>query len=992
MAPFPLFLQIVSDLHHFRPLPYLRCKVLELNAGQIVVETNDDSTAKAVLKLRNADNDEAYSQEYLLNHLHIGSQINLLDYKLEDGDVSAGLIILEPDYLLDISSVAACFDTGSPLQFLLSRLSDGSSSSFPILLGNFASQLLDEALHFPHSPRPYVESIRDFFESYAIDFATCTDSLSTFHQQAEYQRDNIRKLIATTAVSNPDFHPEKCILEPSFFVEMLGLQGRMDLLQADMKVLMEQKSGQRGFNGIAREPHYIQMLLYLAILHYAVGEEPSDVSSYLLYSKFADGMMPESFNDKLLAKAIRMRNLIVANEMQLATMKDFAQRLFLNTTADDLRQNPSLSERFWLTWKRPGIDNVLSTIQHATPLEQSYFFRMFRFVAREQMLARMGGGGVQATGQALLWRRTVEERLAEGSLLWPLHVEKDDAEANYSRLLLHPEDENVAGECNFREGDAVIVYALQDGDVPDARQSILFRGFIESLQVDTIVVCLTSPQSCGMAFPSDACYAVEHDSIDTSRSQYRGLFSILSSPPDRRALWFGQRKPRFNVQKTARGAYGQFQDLVDGACRAEDVYLVVGPPGTGKTSFGMLNILQEELLDIGSSVLLTAYTNRAVDEICSKLDAAGIDFLRIGRSTSCDAKYADRLLSSRAKTCKSRNELIALIDSARVVVATTTTLGRNADFLRMRRFDLCIVDEASQILEPQILPLFAATKNGASCIRRFVLIGDHKQLPAVVVQDRADSAVEEPMLQEMGLEDCRHSLFQRLIVWLRKVRPECIFEMTRQGRMHPLVADFANRFFYSGKLVSAGLPHQLEEFGVRIEQTLDKCLNISAISNIVKSSRFAFFNVRKGADDTTGNNSNTAEAKTIAAIVRAAYTNANSAGVIVPYRSQITLVRKYIGTDLDVTIDTVERYQGSERDVIVYGFTASTQAGLDFLTAENFHDEGETIDRKLNVALTRARKQLFVVGDAALLAQDAIFDRLVEYARSEHAFIEISGE
>lgn len=983
-----------TDLHRFCPLPYLRCSVQEVNSGQIVVSFLIESERRsAVLELRTSDDDESFSQEYLLEHIKVGSQLNLLDYTLEERRISSRLIILEPDYLLDISSVAACFDTWSPLQYLVSHLSDRSGSGFSVLLGNFASQLLDEALHYPDAPRPYAESIRDYFESSALDFALCRDPLNAFHTQACQQRDNIRRLIAETAAKNPDFHPEKSILEPSFFVEMLGLQGRMDLLQADMKVLMEQKSGQRGFSGEARETHYVQMLLYLAVLSFAVGMEPSEVSSYLLYSKFSDGMMREEENPALLSKAIRMRNLIVANEIRLAIDKDFARRIFLTTQADDLRLNPALSDRFWLTWKEPEIEKVLKTIQEASSLEQSYFFRMYRFVAREQMLSRMGGGGVQPTGLSLLWQRSTEERLADGSLLWPLRIQRDDADSTlFSRLVMCAEDSATIAGSNFRDGDAVIVYALHSDEEPDVRRSVLFRGFIESIQPDSVVVSLSAPQSSGVAFPSDAIYAIEHDSIDVSRSQYRGLHALLSSPMERRRLWFGQRKPQYDATQRAKGEYGQFQDLVDGSSRAGDVYLVVGPPGTGKTSFGMLNILQEELLRTDHSVLLTAYTNRAVDEICSKLDAARIDFLRIGRATSCDERYHDRLLSSRAKNCRNREELISVINGARVVIATTTTFGRNAEFLSMRCFDLCIVDEASQILEPQILPLFAAVCDGQSSIRRFVLIGDHKQLPAVVVQNREDSRVEEPELREMGLEDCRHSLFQRLINRFRRDCPECIYEMTRQGRMHPEVVEFANKYFYGGKLIPAGLQHQQEELRASVEVEEDKKFRINEIENLLRGRRFAFFDVRKDGSEPTSNNSNIAEARLIAEIVRTLFSPAQTLGVIVPYRSQISLVRQFIGEDLGVTIDTVERYQGSERDIIIYGFTVSTQEGLDFLTAENFHDEEELIDRKLNVALTRARKQLFVVGNAELLRRDEVFRRLIDYARSQHSFVEINAE
>ena len=149
---------------------------------------------------------------------------------------------------------------------------------------------------------------------------------------------------------------------------------------------------------------------------------------------------------------------------------------------------------------------------------------------------------------------------------------------------------------------------------------------------------------------------------------------------------------------------------------------------------------------------------------------------------------------------------------------------------------------------------------------------------------------------------------------------------------------------------------------------------------------------------------NSVEASVIADVVVTArkmlgeaYDVASSIGVIVPYRNQISTVRMAIDAvaasagfdDLhDIAIDTVERYQGSQRDVIVYGFTAKRPYQLSFLTDTEYFDETDNaiIDRKLNVAMTRARKRLVLVGYAALLRRDTTFRRLIEYAERKHAF------
>lgn len=105
-------------------------------------------------------------------------------------------------------------------------------------------------------------------------------------------------------------------------------------------------------------------------------------------------------------------------------------------------------------------------------------------------------------------------------------------------------------------------------------------------------------------------------------------------------------------------------------------------------------------------------------------------------------------------------------------------------------------------------------------------------------------------------------------------------------------------------------------------------------------------------------------------------------GVIVPYRNQIAMIRREIeqlGVPalMDISIDTVERYQGSQRDVIIYSFTVQKPYQLDFLTANCFEEKGKVIDRKLNVAMTRARKQLLLTGNEQILSLNPLFAELL---------------
>ena len=120
-------------------------------------------------------------------------------------------------------------------------------------------------------------------------------------------------------------------------------------------------------------------------------------------------------------------------------------------------------------------------------------------------------------------------------------------------------------------------------------------------------------------------------------------------------------------------------------------------------------------------------------------------------------------------------------------------------------------------------------------------------------------------------------------------------------------------------------------------------------------------------------------------------------GVIVPYRNQISTVRHAIdryGTDVlhHITIDTVERYQGSQRDYIIYGFTVHHRYQLNFLANNIFEEDGSSIDRKLNVAMTRARLHLILMGNPSLLSEIPVFDRLISYLRGKDSYLEMDAE
>ena len=167
---------------------------------------------------------------YILSLVQQGTRVNVVRPTLRDGVYHPQLLIVMPDMLIDVSSIAACFETyaNTHLAQLLKMLSPAPNSQ-AILLGNFAGQLLDEAIHNDAVPLPYQKSVLTFFKHSAMKLATCPDLKSGFHKEAKEQQKNICNIVKKQLPAVTGFDTKKVLLEPSFYSEMLGLQGRMDL-------------------------------------------------------------------------------------------------------------------------------------------------------------------------------------------------------------------------------------------------------------------------------------------------------------------------------------------------------------------------------------------------------------------------------------------------------------------------------------------------------------------------------------------------------------------------------------------------------------------------------------------------------------------------------------------------------------------------------------------------------------------------------------------
>ena len=1016
---------------------YIRCIVREWDDTTIQVAVTNQDSSEELLLVDYMNTPDYIDFSYLRPMLREGMQLNLLDCTVTRKKVVPRLIVVEPDYLIDISTIANCFESYGhhPLLFTVNRLTPRLSNKH-IVLGNFAGSALDDIINHP-AEYDIKDTFRSNFREKALDYATCPDfDAASFKQDAERQVENIKGIVDEIFQT---FDREKAILEPSFVCERLGIQGRVDLMTTDLKLLVEQKSGKNTFierkyknphGSLHVEKHYVQVLLYYGILQYNFQLSPKNAHIQLLYSKYPlpDGLLEVEPLQKLIREAIRFRNQAAATEFWMAE-NGFDRMLPLLTpqTLNVEKQNDNFYNRYLL----PQLTETLAPLHQLNDLERAYFTRMMTFVIKEQLVSKVGVQEGVGNSNADLWNMPLAEKKETGNIYTGLTIiekERSSSFNGYDTITLAVPQQGEDFLPNFRRGDMIYLYAYKKNEAPDVRMSILFKGSLQEIHGDRLVVHLNDGQQNPDLISGDY-FAIEHAGSDIGgTSAIRSLYTFITSNEERRQLLLGQRVPYVDKSLTlSRSYHPDYDEIILKAKQAQDYFLLIGPPGTGKTSQALQFLVREQLTgniysqpssaysaedskhnkpsetintqhstpNTQTAILLLAYTNRAVDEICNMLTENELDYIRIGNEFSCDPKYSDHLLKEVLDDNATLNSIKSTLADARIVVATTSTMNSNAALFNIKHFDLAIIDEASQILEPNIIGLLTVRHAERHAIKRFILIGDHKQLPAVVQQqDTLEAEETNNSLKDIHLLSCANSLFERLILTERAAgRTDFIGTLHKQGRMHPDIADFANRKFYAREqLECVPLAHQLEQTLAYNEASEDET------DDVLKAHRMIFIPSKPCRQLNISEKVNTEEARIITDLLRRLYRQLGnnfdpqkSVGVIVPYRNQIAMIRKEIEKlgipELEeISIDTVERYQGSQRDIILYSFTIQSRYQLDFLTANTFYEDGQPIDRKLNVAITRARKQLILTGNEPTLRQNQIFAELIDYIKEKGGY------
>ncbi|MEO6038762.1 MAG: AAA domain-containing protein, partial [Saprospiraceae bacterium] len=919
--------------------------------------------------------------------------LNLLEVDIAaDGDYQPRAIVVEPDYLMDVSAIAECFkDTGAePYAYLVRKFLPHENTE-PILLGNIANFFLDRLLNEPDVA--WSSLFRETFQLYPFTYAPMTDAeVRGVSGKAQKHYLNLKSMaMPAGGFSKQGIEAENCVLEPTFFSERYGIQGRLDLFyrNGERAAIVELKSGtpfKPNSYGIQRS-HFTQTLLYDLLVRSVFGQQ-TDPAKYILYSgadlnplRFAPTIAPEQW------EALQLRNQLVAIERLLCNIQPG------DTSIPVLNKLRGIHGKGFLVRDFARFEGLYASLSF---LEKKYFNAFVGFVAREHWLAKVGEeNSDNLNGHAALWRGSFPDKQQGFCILSHLEIVENHANQPEPTILFRKTDQTNP-LANFRVGDIAVLYpALEESDTVLDHQVI--KCTIIELGKEFLTVQLRFRQFNLKPFDTEGLWQLEPDLMDTGYAgMYRSLLEWAGTSADKRSLLIALqpgRPPQPEApasspekQPWENGLTTEQAALLQRIILSEDYFLLWGPPGTGKTSV-MLRALAEWVLGATSdNLLLLAYTNRAVDEICAALDSLGGDirqqYLRIGSRYVTGEPYRDQLLNANISEARTRADLKAILQSRRIFVSTVASFSQNDGLLKLKKFQRLVVDEASQILEPQLIGLLTR-------FQHFVLIGDHRQLPAITVQRPERSRVEDADLQSINLHDLRDSYFERLYRHCEQQGWHWAFgRLSHQGRMHSEVMDFANRHFYSDFLQT--LPKEEAEVTTHYQHA---ALNyqlpgqLSAFERLLLTKRVVFL-ASAGEPGLPGQKTNRGEAEQVAQLVLffknlyaandRAWQPSKTLGIITPWRAQIAQLRvslMALGLDPDeITIDTVERYQGGARDIILLSTCVNSEWQLGSLVSLS----AEGVDRKLNVALTRARQHVVMIGNAEILATDPRYRVFIE--------------
>jgi len=955
----------------------------------VVKEIKEDEN---ILFLSIADSDDVIEfkpvgvWQSVIEQVHIGSTLNLINVFKDAAMLttySGSIIIIEPDYLFDATEIAEAFDFNgfNPYALFIKRIS-AKTVSMQMVLGNIVNTIFDNLIINPLADFDgiYYKALKERVLSVFLVAKLEAKNKIIIKESAKAQYDTLKEFVDVLEL-------DSFAIEPTFISPKFGLQGRLDLLAEfhnapNRKNIYELKSGNPAklnqffkkdgslLNTGVYVNHFAQVTIYNMLLDTCYHNRKGN--SAIVYSKDSENPLRNVPNYKKMKQEIALaRNKYLALEYNLLNGRT---SLFSDDWDINFKYSP-----FWI---KDDYNKFKELFNNASPIAREYFERQLLFVLNELYAMKLGVRRNNA-GFATLWKDSISEKKQNGTILSGLTLLEDESDFDNLHLAFaYSPDDNMNSA--FRKGDICILYPDEPSSEFSPLRGRLIKCSIKELAYNRIIVSIRNKLEHRYFAANTDKWILDYDNTDAlQKSILHSLTAFLGLKQEKQDLLLGLIEPKFDSQEYDLPDYlsAEQKDIMQKILVARDYFLLQGPPGTGKTRFMLAGLVETLITQTDDNILILAYTNRAVDEICSALKSLPairkntFDIIRLGRKDSTIHK--DIVLSNIIE----RNDINIVykeLQNTRIFIATVATIITYPELLNFKKFDTAIIDEASQITESNLIGILAS-------VERFVLIGDEKQLPAIVLQNTEDSGTDN--MKEIYFDSSKSSLFERLLDCAKTNTWTNAYAMlTRQARMHADIMDFPGMYFYNG---------QLKIFDEQLQNAdIDRFVAINGfLSKELSEHRFIFINTQLEFHSKYNRSEAEAVSRIIQTIMRVYEDSAdeNTLGVISPFRLQCANIQKRLPASLKdiITVDTVEKFQGSQREYIIISMAVNNPYLLDKAQSLRVID-GQTIDRKLNVAITRAKSHIVILGNEEILSQSPVYSLLIDYCKSNNAFYNLS--
>ncbi|MBV8253354.1 MAG: AAA family ATPase [Chitinophaga sp.] len=604
--------------------------------------------------------------------------------------------------------------------------------------------------------------------------------------------------------------------------------------------------------------------------------------------------------------------------------------------------------------------------------------------------------------QALTASTSVQERRASGLAWYPVAIRGSEmSRGDYLTVELE-RTTNQEVPHQLRSGVSAVFFSNHD------RKEHQQEGVISWVGGNRLKITLRTDElpdwADGGKLGIDLLF--DDNSYDEMQAALKQATAMADDPKTGRLVRVltGQAAPNFrtDISPAHIGRLNSSQHAaVNKILEACDVAVVHGPPGTGKTTT-LVQAIKALIKEEPQQILVVAPSNTAVDLLSEKLSEEGLNVLRVGNP----ARVSDRLLSLTLDSKMSghsgmkevsrlrkqanefrnmahkykrnfgkaeREQRKALFDEARNImkaventeqyvvedivakaqVITATPVGANHYTVRHLKYRTVVIDEAGQALEPACwIPILKAEK--------VIFAGDHCQLPPTIKSNDAAKA---------GLAD---TLMEKIV----SLYPESVTLLEEQYRMHTTIMGYSSGVFYHDKLRAHA-------------SVADHLL-------FAQDTPLAFIDTAGCGFDEQTNGTSTTNPEEAAFLFRHLAHVAGtlsphyppeqfpSIAIISPYRQQIEVLKEQLAHHPDlqpykgrITVNTIDSFQGQERDIVYISMTRSNnESKIGFLSDI----------RRMNVAMTRARKKLVIIGDSATLSQLPFYADFIKYAEAQNGY------